>query len=222
MLHIDVISDIVCPWCFIGKRKLERALAERKKVAYKIEWRPFQLNPDMPRDGMPRDAYFNLKFGGRNLTAQTYNTIKKAARQEGLYLNLESIQRQPNTFNTHRLIKSAAVEELQSEIVESLFQRYFFKGDDISRKNILLEVATDAGMNAAMVENIFSSNSDINLIIEEEKIARHIGITGVPCFIINGKYAISGAQEPSVMTNIFDLAIMETKQLDHSFDTVSI
>jgi predicted DsbA family dithiol-disulfide isomerase len=209
MIHIDVISDTVCPWCFIGKRRLEKALAERPDETFEVEWRPFQLNPDMPPEGMPRQEYLSLKFGGPDRAARIYQNVSQAGAQDGLQFRFDAIPRQPNTFDSHRLIRWSASAGAQDAVVEILFRRYFLEGRDIGDREVLIEAAREASMDGNLVRELFENDADRDLVMAEEGTARHMGISGVPCFIVDRKYAVSGAQEPSVLTHVFDLAIRD-------------
>lgn len=205
MIHIDIVSDTVCPWCYIGKRRLEKAIAERPLYRYQTSWRPFQLNPDLPVGGMTRDDYLHAKFGGTDRASRVYSAVLQAGREEALNFNFAAIRRQPNTFDTHRLVRWAASIGVQDKVVERLFHRYFIDGVDISAQDELLRVAGDCGMDADLVADLFGADADVELVREEETVARKMGINGVPCFIINGKYAVSGAQDPTVLVHVFDL-----------------
>ena len=209
MISIDVVSDTVCPWCFIGKRRLERAIAERPDYQFQIGWRPFQLNPDMPRAGMDRQQYLNLKFGGRERASKIYAHVNKAGAEEGIAFRFDAIRRQPNTFDSHRLIRWSANAGVQDAVVEILFRRYFQEGADIGDSAELASIAGEAGMDAAQVAAWLEQGVDVDVVREEEMIARRMGIAGVPCFIIDRRYAVSGAQDPSVLVHVFDLATKE-------------
>jgi len=211
MIHIDVISDTVCPWCYIGKRRLDRAIAARPDISFEVEWRPFQLNPDMPAAGMDRQQYLSLKFGGSERARNIYHSVAQAAAEEGLYLRLDAIDRQPNTFDSHRLIRWSASAGVQDRVVEGLFRRYFEDGADIGDRAVLLDVAVAAGMDGELVQALFERDADRDLVMAEEGVARRMGIAGVPCFIVERKYAVSGAQEPSVLANVFDLVAREAE-----------
>jgi predicted DsbA family dithiol-disulfide isomerase len=205
MIAIDIVSDTVCPWCFIGKRRLERAMAERPGYRFQIGWRPFQLNPDMPRAGMDRPQYLNLKFGGRERASKIYDHVGKAGDGEGIAFDFQAIRRQPNTFDSHRLIRWSAKAERQDAVVETLFRRYFQDGVDIGDRAALAAIAAEAGMDGPEVKAWLDQEVDSDLVREEEGIARRMGIGGVPCFIVDGRYALSGAQEPEAFLPVFDL-----------------
>ena len=206
---IDIVSDTICPWCFIGKRRLERALANRPDLDVRIGWRPFQLNPDMPSEGMDRQSYLAAKFGGEARAKRAYSPVIEAAEREGLGIDFDRIRRTPNTLASHRLIRWAATAELQHKVVEALFHRYFVQGEDIGDHAVLIEVATEAGMDVDLVTHLLAEGRDIELVRSEDRLAREMGIRGVPCFVFDRRYALSGAQDPEVILNVIDLAARE-------------
>jgi predicted DsbA family dithiol-disulfide isomerase len=208
-MHIDIISDTVCPWCFIGKRRLEKAMSQRPDMNFEVLWRPFQLNPDMPREGMDRRQYVETKFGGRERAKQIYEHIEDAGRSEGIAFAYDKIARTPNTLDSHRLIKWAATAGVQDAAVEALFRRYFLEGGDIGDAALLTEVAREIGMDAELVAELLAGDSDLEQTKAEDVMARQMGVTGVPCFIIGRKYAVSGAQDPAVLVQAFDLVAKE-------------
>ncbi|MGQ0663566.1 MAG: DsbA family oxidoreductase [Pseudomonadota bacterium] len=192
---IDVVSDAICPWCYIGKRRLERALALAPRPDIKIGWRPFQLNPDMPPEGMDRQAYLKRKFGTR-AGGGMYEAVEAAGREEGIAFAFARIARTPNTILAHRLIRHAARADRQEEIVEAIFRVYFLDGLDIGRIEVLASLAEALGMDGGAVKAYLETDQDLAAIKAEDAFARQIGIEGVPCFIIDRKFAISGAQSP--------------------------
>ena len=206
---IDIVSDTICPWCFIGKRRLERALANRPELDVQIGWRPFQLNPDMPSEGMDRQSYLAAKFGGEARAKRAYSPVIEAAEREGLGIDFDRIRRTPNTLASHRLIRWAATADLQHQVVEALFRRYFVQGEDIGDHAVLVEVATEAGMDVDLVTHLLAEGRDIELVRSEDRLAREMGIRGVPCFVFDRRYALSGAQDPEVILNVIDLAARE-------------
>lgn len=209
---IDIVSDTICPWCFIGKRRLERALAERPDLDVQIGWRPFQLNPDMPPEGMDRQAYLAAKFGGETRAKRTYAPVLAAAEGEGIAIDYDRIRKTPNTLASHLLIRWAAAYDAQYQVVEQLFRRYFLEGQDISDHTVLTQVARDAGMDADLVAVWLAEGRDIDIIRNEDKVAREMGIRGVPCFIFDRRYALSGAQDPEVILQVLDLAVKEARE----------
>ena len=208
-MRIDIVSDTICPWCFVGKRRLERAIAKRPGLSFEISWRPFQLNPDMPADGMDRDAYMAAKFGGTDQAGRFYQVIDKAGGGEGIDFAFVTMTRVPNTIDSHRLIRWAGSAGVQDAVVEALFREYFLESADIGKPEVLIRVAREAGMDADLVAGLLDGDADKKLVVDEDEMARAMGITGVPCFIIDQKYAVVGANEPSVLLDIFDRAQAE-------------
>jgi len=206
---IDVVSDAICPWCYIGKRRLERALRQAAPESeVRIGWRPFQLNPDMPREGMDRKEYLRAKFGEDD-GGKRYEAVVAAGREEGIAFAFERIKRTPNTILAHRLIRYSARENKQEELVEALFRAYFTEGQDIGDAGVLADVAAAAGMDKAKTVAFLAGSEDEDTIRQEDAFARQIGIQGVPCFIIDRQYAVSGAQPPEAFLEVFELAAKE-------------
>ena len=213
MITIEIVSDTVCPWCFIGKRRLEQALAERAPgEEIRIDWRPFQLNPDMPELGIDRKEYLEAKFGGPEGARQVYQNIHDAGATVGLDLQFDRIPRTPNTINSHRLVDRAGKEGCQDAVVEILFQAYFQDGKDIGDLDVLVSAAADAGMNAESTRAYLDSDEDVERVRNEDMTARQMGVQGVPCFIFNRKYAISGAQEPAAFHQVFERLAQEAAE----------
>lgn len=206
MLQIDVYSDTVCPWCFLGKRRLERALAERDDVDVSINYRVFQLNPDMPVAGMSRAQYLSAKFGGSERAENVYSTIARAGHSERIPFNFEIQDRMPNTVLSHRLIRFAARHGRQSPVVEAVYQSFFLDGEDIGDDETLTRIAARCGLVGTDVSHYLAGDEDRDAILAEDLRARRMGIKAVPSFIINGAYSISGAQEPEAFYPLFDLA----------------
>lgn len=192
-MHIDIYSDVVCPWCYVGKRRLERALTEFGGDA-RIAWRPFQLNPTMPKDGMDRTAYLEAKFGSLDAFRQMEEHVLAAGASERILFAFEKIARTPNTFLAHRLIWFAEREGCQDAVVDSLFRGYFEDGADIGSIATLVQLATQAGLHREIVERFLQSDEGIAEVKAEEATGHKLGIRGVPYFILDGTYAISGAQ----------------------------
>ena len=215
-MKIDIISDTVCPWCFVGKSRLERALAQSPGLDPKISWHPFQLNPDMPREGMDRTQYLEMKFGGSARAKDVYRTVAEAADGESLDFDLEKIARTPNTLDSHRLIHFSETRGRQSQGVEALFAAYFRDGANIGDIESLSDIAESAGLDRAEVHAYLASDTDVELIRERDQSARAIGVNGVPCFIINDKYAVSGAQDPEVFLQVFAAALQEENNSDEA------
>ena len=199
MITIDIVSDTVCPWCFIGKRRLERALAEKgAEPKVFVGWRPFQLNPDMPAEGLDRKDYLTAKFGGEQGAQRVYDNIRLAGESEGIEFNFNAVGRTPNTINSHRLIDRAGQDSKQDAVVEALFQAYFQNGQNIGDIDVLVDIGATGGLDADATRVYLESDEDVERIRSEDAMARRMGVQGVPCFILNRKYAISGAQDPQV------------------------
>lgn len=211
-MQIDVFSDPICPWCFIGKRRLERALAARPSIPTTINWRTFQLNPAMPTAGMDRDAYLTTKFGSATEAERLYRHIGQVGATEGLEFRFDAITVTPNTIDAHRLIRFAGLHECQNTVAEHLFSAYFLRGLDVGDRSILLEIGEDVGLDAELIDRYLSSTEDVEAVRNEDMHARQIGIEGVPCFIVNGRYALSGAQEPEAFFSLFDMVQEEARQ----------
>jgi predicted DsbA family dithiol-disulfide isomerase len=210
-MELDIFSDTICPWCLIGKRRLERALAQRPQPDLKIRWRAFQLNPDMPAAGMDRKLYLATKFGGPENASSVYDRIREAGASEGIDFDFDGIGHTPNTVDSHRLIRFADRNGCQDAVVEGLFQAYFLNGRNIGDREVLVSIAAANGLNAEATESYLATTEDADAIRAEDAQARAVGINGVPCFIFNGRHALPGAQSPEVFFQLFDLAREETK-----------
>lgn len=195
MVTLDIISDPICPWCYIGKARLDQAIAETGLDPFDISWRIFQLNPTMPPEGMDRREYLETKFGGPEGAERVYSHVRRTAAETGLDLKFDAIKRTPNTFDAHRLIRWAGTTGNQSAVVQQLFHRYFEQGEDISDHQVLLDVAVAAGMERAVVAKLLAGDADREVLTEEEQAARRMGVGGVPCFVIDGRYVLHGAQD---------------------------
>lgn len=199
-LHIDIYSDVVCPWCYVGKRRLERALTEFGGDV-RVTWRPFQLNPTMPKDGMDRTAYLEAKFGSLETFRQMEESVLAAGASERIAFAFEKIARAPNTFDAHRLIWLGAREDCQNAVVASLFRGYFEEGADIGSIPTLVDLAGRAGLNRESVERMLQSDEGTAEVKAEAAAGHRLGIRGVPYFIVNGTSAISGAQPVDVFVS---------------------
>ena len=212
-MQIRIISDTVCPWCFIGKRRLERALAMRPLENLEIVWQPFQLNPTMPAEGMERNSYLAAKFGGLERAERQNERLGQTGTEEGIEFNFSAIERTPNTINSHRMIYFAGLSGCQELVVESLFRAFFFDGLDIGSLDILTEIGSVSGLNCDRLSRYLHSDDDRDIVQSLDEKARQEGISGVPCYIIDGKFAVSGAQSPEIFHQIFDLARQEAAEL---------
>jgi len=204
MITLDIFSDPICPWCYIGKARLERALESRPDHQFDVRWHPFQLNPDMPPEGMERQEYLAVKFGDEKSVMAAYAPVIEAAEATGLTLDLPAIMRTPNTLNAHRLIHWAGLEGRQHAMVSALFRAYFQQGRDIGDSATLLDLARAAGLDMALMERLLNTDADCAQIAETDRAARARGIHGVPFFIIDNSYAVSGAQPSEVWAQVVD------------------
>jgi predicted DsbA family dithiol-disulfide isomerase len=206
-MQIDVVSDTVCPWCFIGKHRLGRALAMRPDVPVQVFWRPYQLDPTIPREGVDRRAYLKAKFGDSPRTTAMGEAIRSEGAGEGIAFAFDRIAKSPNTLDSHRLIRWAGSAGVQDEVVEGLFKAYFVEGRDIGDVGVLAAVAAEAGMDAGLVAELLARDSDYSLVEREAGMANQMGISGVPTFIFDSKFMISGAREPEILVKIIDRAV---------------
>ncbi len=203
-ITLDVISDTICPWCYIGKRRLEQALSQRPDLDIEVYWRPYQLDPTIPPGGIERASYLERKFGGPDAARSIYARIEEAGEAEGIPFAFDRIAVTPSTLDSHRLIRWAATAGVQDAVVERLFALYFTEGQDIGDPNVLVSAAGDAGMDADLVANLLQGESDIDLVEKEIALAQQIGVTGVPCFVFAHRYAVMGAQEPASIVDAID------------------
>ncbi len=201
---LDILSDPICPWCYIGKVKLDRALEQRPDHGLDIFWRPYQLNPEMTAGGMDRTEYLETKFGGPERAQTIYGQIRDAAEAAGLKVDFGRIRRTPNTFDAHRLIRWARSSGHQQTVVDALFVRYFERGEDIGDRDVLMQVAAEAGMDLDLLSGLYADDADRDLLTNEEALARQMGVTGVPTFILSEKFALVGAQETSAWLDVID------------------
>ncbi len=208
-MDIDIFSETICPWCFIGKRRLERALAERPQPDLTIHWRAFQLNPDMPAGGMDRSQYLELKFGGASNADAIYDQVRAAGESEGIDFAFERMKRTPNTIDSHRLIRHAGQKGRQDAVVQALFDAYFLRAEDIGDPEVLIAAGAEAGLDAEETRAFLAGDAEAEAVRAEDRSARQAGISGVPCFLFNGQHALAGAHPPEVLHQLFDLANQE-------------
>ena len=203
-IKLDIMSDPICPWCYIGKAHLDRALESEPDHPFAIEWHPFQLNPDMPADGMDRRAYLEGKFGGKEGAVRAYAPVVEHAEKAGLKINFEAMQRTPNTLNAHRLIHWAGIEHKQHNAVDALFRAYFVEGRDIGDHEVLGDIADGIGLDASVILRLLGSDADRQNIIDRDASAREMGVNSVPTFIVGGKHAVPGAQPPELWLKVIE------------------
>ncbi len=209
-INVDIVSDVMCPWCYIGKRRLEDALsALPEDLQVDIRWRPYQLDSTLPKEGKDRQLYLSEKFGGSEGAKRAYAAIVEAGLDEKIPFDFDSIAVSPNTLDAHRIIRWSASEApgIQDRLVERLFKAFFVEGKNIGDNSVLLDEAERAGMDRAVTETLLCGDADRSEVEQEIEIARTMGVTGVPCFILDNKYAVMGAQSADVLANaIRDLA----------------
>ena len=194
MIQLDIISDPICPWCHIGRKNLADGIAAAGVNPFAIRWRIFQLNPDMPPEGMDRQDYLSAKFGGPERAKEIYARVGAAAEASGLSIDFDAIPRTPNTLDAHRLIRWAETTGHQDMLVQILFRAYFEGGRDLSNPETLLDAAEAIGMERDVVARLLESDADRDLLQDEDRQAREMGVTGVPTFIVGGRYVLTGAQ----------------------------
>jgi predicted DsbA family dithiol-disulfide isomerase len=208
-LPAELVFDLVCPWCFIGLKRLERTLARRPDVRLDLVFRPFLLNPEMPRAGLPRGEYLTRKYGGEERARRLHAAIAEVARAEGLVLRFDLIGRTPASLDAHRLVRFAARSGLAREAVDALFAAYFLEGRDIGDAAELVAVARAIGLSAAAARQFLAGHEEADAVAAENLRAHRIGINGVPCLVLAGRHAISGAQEAEVIARLLDVALLE-------------
>ena len=203
-LTIRVVSDVICPWCFIGKRRLEKALLQLEAdVTTEVRWSPFELNPDMPLGGIDRKAYRSAKFGSWRKSLELDAQVAVVGATEGIEFAFERIQRTPHTFSAHRLIWFAGKQADQNTVVEELFRRYFVDGDDVGAPEVLAAIAERCGISPATAREFLESNEGSAEVARDSEAARRLGISGVPTFIVNEIDAVTGAQTPEALVSAF-------------------
>jgi predicted DsbA family dithiol-disulfide isomerase len=208
-LAIEVVHDLVCPWCYLGVRRLMRTLARRPDLLVELSWRPFLLNPDMPRAGMPRSDYVMRKFGGEERARRLYASIAEIGRTEGVMFRFDRIRRTPSSVDAHRLVRWAARYGRAAETVEAVFAAHFADGRDIGDPQVLTAIASACGLSAASARALLSSDAEADTVHADNLRAHRLGINGVPCFVVGGSHAIAGAQEPEVIERLLDVAAVE-------------
>ena len=204
-LTVDVVSDVACPWCFIGMKRLEHAMSLAPEVEVAVRWRPYQLDPTIPPGGLPRKAYMLQKFGSQEKLREIHDRLVPLGEVEGIRFNFEGMEVSANTLDAHRLIRWAGSQkspaEAQGQVVRRLFEINFEEAGDIGDRAVLAGVAGEAGMDAALTEALLSSNADVEAVQTEIATASRMGIRGVPCFLLEGKYAVMGAQDAETLAD---------------------
>ena len=204
-MQIDVISDTVCPWCFIGKRRLMRAMEQRPNIPFDVRWRPYRLDPTVPKGGMNRQAYMRAKFGDDPMKiVEMHKLIAAEGAKDGIEFDFAAITRRPDTLDSHRLVRWAEAAGVQDEVVERLFIAYFENGEDIGDIRILADIADLCGMDGVEIARMLETDTDIAMVEREDQIAHEMGVTGVPAMIFGNRLAVSGAREPEVLLSVID------------------
>lgn len=209
-IKVDVISDVVCPWCYIGKRRLEKALNKlNSEYTFEVTYHPFELNPSIPESGVNQKQYLSQKFGGEERYDKITAHVTQVAAEEGLTFNFHKQAVSPNTRNAHRIIQLAKHVNKQTDVKEAFMKAYFTDGVDLSKNENLITYATQAGMERNIVEQLLASDMGVAEVIQAEKEIQQLGITGVPFYIINNKYGLSGAQPPEAFIEVIQKAALE-------------
>ncbi|MCE9521796.1 MAG: DsbA family oxidoreductase [Alphaproteobacteria bacterium] len=211
LMQIDVISDTICPWCYIGKRRLERAIRMRPQIEFDVRWRPFQLDPTTPVEGIDRKTYIERKFGSSENIKPIQTALLQAGEAEGLVFAFDKISNTPNTINSHRLIRWSHSMGVQDKVVELLFKSYFIDGADIGKIDVLMRIGAEAGMDDELVEELLNSDADLEKVRHEDTMARKIGINGVPTYLIGGKVLVNGAQDAEHLVHVIDRVASESE-----------
>jgi len=215
-ITIDVVSDVVCPWCYLGTLRLEKAIGNVKdELAVSVTFRPYQLNPDMPPEGVDHKKHLAEKLGGAAAVDSAHERLAGLGREDGIDFDFPAVKISPNTLDAHRLLRWAMIEgpQIQQRVALALFKAYFEEGRNVGDRTVLLDIAESCGMDRSVVTALFSAGADVDSVKEEIGMARDMGVTGVPCFIIDNKYAVMGAQPVDVLTNALrEIAAMKAQE----------
>ncbi len=212
-VNIDVVSDVVCPWCYLGKARLDQAIANVADDIYvTVNWRPYQLNPDLPPEGVDHKKHLAEKLGGQDAVDRAHDMLTNLGKEDGIAFDFDAVKISPNTLDAHRLVRWALTEgpNVQSKVAGLLFKANFEEGRNVGDHGVLLDIAQKAGLDRAVITALLASDADKDAVSEEIDMARGMGVTGVPCFIIDNKYAVMGAQSVEVLTDALrDIAKMK-------------
>jgi predicted DsbA family dithiol-disulfide isomerase len=206
---VEVVHDLVCPWCYLGTRRLIRTVRRRPALLVEFVWRPFLLNPDMPRLGMARSDYVIRKFGGEDRARRLYGSIADIGRAEGVPFRFDRVRRTPSSVDAHRLVRWSARFGRADEMVEALFAAHFADGRDIGEIGVLCAIAASCGLDQVAARAMLTSEAELDGVHADNLRAHRLGINGVPCFVVAGRHAIAGAQEPEVIERLLDVAAVE-------------
>lgn len=209
-IEIDIYSDPICPWCYIGLKRFQKAQALRPNFDVKTRWLPFQLNPEMPEEGMDRQTYLDKKFGGRANATQFYSQISAAGITDGIDFEFNQIKKTPNTVDAHRLSLLAREQDKQDAVMERLFESYFLEGKNIGDRDVLLNIAIETGLTEA--EAYLNSDLGHEDVLFTDQNARSLGLTGVPCFIVNRQHILPGAQSPDTLAQMLDIGFQQLSE----------
>lgn len=216
-IQVDIISDVMCPWCYVGKRRFEKAVAMRPDIEFDVRWRPFQLDPTIPPEGVDRGEYLKKKFGDSK-GGDMYQHLIDAGKAEAIPFAFKKIEVSPNTLDAHRVIRWSATAGVQDNVVESLFKGYFTEGRNLIDHEYLADVAESAGMERPVVERLLSDDADKDLVGEEIALANKMGVTGVPCFIFANKLVVMGAQDPQILVQAIDQVMADSQEAVDFFE----
>ncbi len=213
-VEVDVVSDVMCPWCYIGRKRLEKALNSLENTDVEVRWRPYQLDSTLPPEGKDRQKYLSDKFGGAEQAQEKYRQIELAGKAEGINFSFEKIEIAPNTLNAHRLIRWSANggEEVQQKMVDRLFELFFEEGANLADNDVLIEAGVEVGMDRDLLEKLLPTDADLKEVKQEVALAQNMGIRGVPCFIVNNKHAVMGAQEAETIAGAIREAAIELEK----------
>jgi predicted DsbA family dithiol-disulfide isomerase len=215
-ISVDIVADLVCPWCWLGKRNWDAAVASVPEVRVETLWRPYQLDPALPREGKPYRDYMKAKFSGENAAhwKQMRDYLEQAAPAAGIEFRFDDIPVRPNTLNAHRVMRWAEGQGLAAPVAEGLFEAFFRDSRDIGDPAVLAEIAAGAGLDGAIIANLLATDRDEKAVWEEEMFYRKLGVSGVPTYIFNGRFAVSGAQEPAVLADAIRQAVNEPAETE--------
>ena len=205
-MHIEIFSDVVCPWCYIGKRRLDAIIDSPAGEGLTVTWRPYQLYPQLPEEGMPREAFMAARFGDGARASEIYQRVRAEAEQEGLTLDFDAIRVAPNTLRAHRLLSWAEGSGRQHDLAEALFRGYFQEGRDVGDPAVLAAAAGSVGLDHDAAAEMLAGQDEVDKVRQELSLAEAVGVTGVPFFVMAGKFAIPGAQPREVMTQLIERA----------------
>lgn len=208
-LVVEVVHDLVCPWCYLGTRRLMRTIRRRPDLLVDLVWRPFLLNPDMPRLGMSRSDYVVRKFGGEDRARRLYASIAEIGRAEGVQFRFDRVRRTPSSVDAHRLVRWASRYGRADHVVEALFAAHFSDGRDLGDPAVLCAAAASCGLDPVATRALLMSDAELDAVHADNLRAHRLGINGVPCFVVGGRHAIAGAQEPEVIERLLDVAAVE-------------